>query len=160
MTLTCTKRVVDLSNDRSLMDCWRDGADGSEYQGNLNGGKAHEGCCLLIVLTPILKNTPRKQKEGDRIKKLSYAGALLYMRRARSLGCDGFKFNTVGVGGAACKLCPCCYSALRRFRTFSPSFWRWKSPYLHNFVWHEAWTWRGKPWRIAGGDCAIPLANG
>src|SRR5580704_15552022 len=64
------------------------------------------------------------------------------------------KFNTVGVGGAAVQLC-----ALWMLQ-------HWTSiPYvfavalaveiaiLHNFVWHEAWTWRGKPiedrvWRL------------
>jgi putative flippase GtrA len=64
------------------------------------------------------------------------------------------KFNTVGIGGAAVQL-----SVLWMLEHFT------SIPYifavmlaveiaiLHNFVWHEAWTWRGKPvedrwWRL------------
>jgi len=56
------------------------------------------------------------------------------------------KFNTVGIGGAAVQL-----GALWMLRHFTPL-----SPLicvalaveiaiLHNFFWHEAWTWAGKP---------------
>src|ERR1700730_15815455 len=56
------------------------------------------------------------------------------------------KFNTVGVGGAVVQLC-----ALWMLQHFT------SMPFilavtmaveiaiLHNFVWHEAWTWRGTP---------------
>src|SRR5580658_7724351 len=64
------------------------------------------------------------------------------------------KFNTVGIGGAAVQL-----SVLWMLEHFT------SIPYvfavviaveiaiLHNFFWHEAWTWRGKPvedrwWRL------------
>src|ERR1700677_2672630 len=56
------------------------------------------------------------------------------------------KFNMVGVGGAAVQLC-----ALWLLQHFTPISYIWaiviavEVAILHNFVWHEAWTWRGKP---------------
>jgi putative flippase GtrA len=56
------------------------------------------------------------------------------------------KFNTVGVGGAVVQLC-----ALWMLQHFTsiPSILAVtiavEIAILHNFVWHEAWTWRGKP---------------
>jgi putative flippase GtrA len=79
------------------------------------------------------------------------------------------KFNTVGMGGAAVQLC-----ALWLFQHLT------SIPYipavalaveiaiLHNFVWHEAWTWRGMPpkdrwWRLlrfhAGNGFVSILSN-
>jgi putative flippase GtrA len=72
------------------------------------------------------------------------------------------KFNTVGVGGAAVQLC-----ALWMLQHFTSISYVWAVIFaveiaiLHNFVWHEAWTWRGKPladrWRRFG---RFHLANG
>jgi putative flippase GtrA len=56
------------------------------------------------------------------------------------------KFNTVGIGGAAVQLC-----ALWLLQRFTPISYVFavmlavEIAILHNFVWHEAWTWRGKP---------------
>ncbi len=64
------------------------------------------------------------------------------------------KFNTVGVGGALVQLCV--LWMLQHF-TSMPPLWAVtlavEIAILHNFVWHEAWTWRGKPvkdrwWRL------------
>jgi putative flippase GtrA len=56
------------------------------------------------------------------------------------------KFNTVGVGGAVVQLCA--LWILQHF-TSIPSIlavtMAVEIAILHNFVWHEAWTWRGKP---------------
>lgn len=64
------------------------------------------------------------------------------------------KFNTVGVGGAAVQLCT--LWLLQRFTSIPYVFavmLAVEIAILHNFVWHEAWTWRGKPvedrwWRL------------
>jgi len=64
------------------------------------------------------------------------------------------KFNTVGVGGAAVQLCV--LWMLERFTSIPYIFavvLAVEIAILHNFVWHEAWTWRGKPvedrwWRL------------
>ena len=64
------------------------------------------------------------------------------------------KFNTVGVGGAAVQLCA--LWMLQRFTSLPYIFaiiLAVEIAILHNFVWHEAWTWRGKPvedrwWRL------------
>ena len=64
------------------------------------------------------------------------------------------KFNTVGAGGAAVQLCA--LWLLHRFTSIPYLFavmLAVEIAILHNFVWHEAWTWRGKPvedrwWRL------------
>jgi putative flippase GtrA len=64
------------------------------------------------------------------------------------------KFNTVGAGGAAVQLCT--LWLLHRFTSIPYLFavmLAVEIAILHNFVWHEAWTWRGKPvedrwWRL------------
>jgi putative flippase GtrA len=64
------------------------------------------------------------------------------------------KFNTVGVGGAGVQLCA--LWMLQRFTSIGYVFavmLAVEIAILHNFVWHEAWTWRGKPvedrwWRL------------
>jgi putative flippase GtrA len=56
------------------------------------------------------------------------------------------KFNTVGVGGAVVQLCA--LWMLQHFTSISYIFaivLAVEIAILHNFVWHEAWTWRGKP---------------
>lgn len=59
------------------------------------------------------------------------------------------KFNAVGVGGAAVQLC-----TLWILQHFAPISYilavalAVEIAILHNFVWHEAWTWPGKP--VAG----------
>jgi putative flippase GtrA len=72
------------------------------------------------------------------------------------------KFNTVGVGGAAVQLCA--LWLLQHFTSISYIFaviLAVEIAILHNFVWHEAWTWRGKPvadrWRRL---VRFHLANG
>jgi putative flippase GtrA len=56
------------------------------------------------------------------------------------------KFNAVGIGGAAVQLC-----ALWFFAHFTSISYvlgvilAVEIAILHNFVWHEAWTWRDKP---------------
>lgn len=72
------------------------------------------------------------------------------------------KFNTVGVGGAVVQLCA--LWMLHRFTSLPYIFaiiLAVEIAILHNFVWHEAWTWRGKPpedrwWRLL----RFHLANG
>ena len=72
------------------------------------------------------------------------------------------KFNAVGVGGAIVQLCA--LWMLLHFTSISYLFaivLAVEVAILHNFVWHEAWTWRGKPaadrwWRLA----RFHLANG
>jgi putative flippase GtrA len=64
------------------------------------------------------------------------------------------KFNTVGVGGAAVQLCA--LWMLQNFTSIPYVFaivFAVEIAILHNFVWHQAWTWRGKPpedrwWRL------------
>lgn len=64
------------------------------------------------------------------------------------------KFNTVGIGGAAVQLCV--LSLLQHFTSIPYLFaiiLAVEVAILHNFVWHEAWTWHGKPaedrwWRL------------
>jgi putative flippase GtrA len=64
------------------------------------------------------------------------------------------KFNTVGIGGAAVQLCA--LWMLSHFTSIPYIFavaLAVEIAILHNFVWHEAWTWRGKPvedrwWRL------------
>jgi putative flippase GtrA len=64
------------------------------------------------------------------------------------------KFNTVGVGGAGVQLCA--LWMLQHYTSIPPLFaivMAVEVAILHNFVWHEAWTWRGKPiadrwWRL------------
>jgi putative flippase GtrA len=64
------------------------------------------------------------------------------------------KFNTVGIGGAAVQLCT--LWMLQHFTSLSYIFavvLAVEVAMLHNFIWHEAWTWRGKPvedrwWRL------------
>jgi putative flippase GtrA len=64
------------------------------------------------------------------------------------------KFNAVGVGGAVVQLCT--LWMLQHFTSISYIFaivLAVEVAILHNFVWHEAWTWRGKPvadrwWRL------------
>jgi putative flippase GtrA len=56
------------------------------------------------------------------------------------------KFNTVGIGGAAVQLCT--LWMLQHFTSIPYIFavvLAVEIAILHNFVWHEAWTWRGKP---------------
>jgi putative flippase GtrA len=56
------------------------------------------------------------------------------------------KFNTVGVGGAMVQLCT--LWILQHFTSISYVFaviLAVEIALLHNFAWHEAWTWRGKP---------------
>src|ERR1700722_17271487 len=56
------------------------------------------------------------------------------------------KFNTVGVGGAVVQLCA--LWIMERFTSISYILAvtiAVEIAILHNFVWHEAWTWRGKP---------------
>lgn len=56
------------------------------------------------------------------------------------------KFNAVGVGGAAVQLCA--LWMLHRFTSLSYVFAivvAVEIAILHNFAWHEAWTWPGKP---------------
>jgi putative flippase GtrA len=56
------------------------------------------------------------------------------------------KFNTVGVGGAVVQLCA--LWMLHHFTSISYILAvaiAVEIAILHNFVWHEAWTWRGKP---------------
>jgi putative flippase GtrA len=72
------------------------------------------------------------------------------------------KFNTVGVGGAAVQLCA--LWMLQHFTTLSyivSIVLAVEIAILHNFAWHEIWTWRGKPvedrwWRLL----RFHLANG
>ena len=72
------------------------------------------------------------------------------------------KFNTVGIGGAMVQLCA--LWMLHRFTSIPYVFGVMLAveiAILHNFVWHEAWTWRGKPvedrwWRLL----RFHLANG
>ena len=72
------------------------------------------------------------------------------------------KFNTVGVGGAAVQLCA--LWLLQRFTSISYVFaiiLAVEIAILHNFVWHEAWTWRGKPVADRGRRLVrFHLANG
>jgi putative flippase GtrA len=64
------------------------------------------------------------------------------------------KFNTVGMGGATVQLCV--LWLLQHFTSIAyiPAvILAVEVAILHNFVWHEAWTWRGKPirdrwWRL------------
>jgi len=64
------------------------------------------------------------------------------------------KFNTVGIGGAAIQLFV--LWVLHHFTSipYIPAIMlAVEIAILHNFVWHEAWTWRGKPiedrwWRL------------
>jgi putative flippase GtrA len=64
------------------------------------------------------------------------------------------KFNTVGIAGAAVQLFA--LWMLQRFTSLSYIFaviLAVEIAILHNFFWHEAWTWRGKPveerwWRL------------
>ncbi len=64
------------------------------------------------------------------------------------------KFNTVGVGGAMVQLCA--LWMLQHFTSIPYIFavvLAVEIAILHNFFWHEAWTWRGKPvedrwWRL------------
>jgi putative flippase GtrA len=64
------------------------------------------------------------------------------------------KFNTVGIGGAMVQLCA--LWLLHHFTSIPYVFGVMLAveiAILHNFVWHEAWTWRGKPvedrwWRL------------
>ncbi|MGA3188240.1 MAG: GtrA family protein [Bryobacteraceae bacterium] len=64
------------------------------------------------------------------------------------------KFNTVGVGGAGVQLCV--LWMLQHFTSISYVFaivLAVEIAILHNFFWHEVWTWRGKPaadrwWRL------------
>jgi len=56
------------------------------------------------------------------------------------------KFNTVGVGGAVVQLCA--LWILQHFTSMSYLYCvilAVEIAIVHNFVWHEAWTWRGKP---------------
>jgi putative flippase GtrA len=56
------------------------------------------------------------------------------------------KFNTVGIGGATVQLCV--LWMLQHFTSmpYIPAVMlAVEIAILHNFVWHEAWTWRGKP---------------
>jgi putative flippase GtrA len=56
------------------------------------------------------------------------------------------KFNTVGVGGAMVQLCA--LWMLQHFTSISYVscvILAVEIAILHNFVWHEAWTWRGRP---------------
>jgi putative flippase GtrA len=72
------------------------------------------------------------------------------------------KFNTVGVGGAVVQLC-----ALWMLQRFTPISYIFaivmavEIAILHNFAWHEAWTWPDKPledrWRRL---LRFHLANG
>jgi len=72
------------------------------------------------------------------------------------------KFNAVGIGGAAVQLC-----VLWIFAHYTPLSSAFavilavEIAILHNFAWHEAWTWRGKPaaerWRRL---VRFHLANG
>lgn len=72
------------------------------------------------------------------------------------------KFNTVGIGGAIVQLCA--LWMLERFTSLSYLFavtLAVEIAILHNFAWHEAWTWPGKPaadrWRRL---IRFHLANG
>jgi putative flippase GtrA len=64
------------------------------------------------------------------------------------------KFNTVGMGGAAVQLCA--LWVLQHFTSVPYVFavmLAVEIAILHNFAWHEAWTWAGKPvedrwWRL------------
>jgi putative flippase GtrA len=56
------------------------------------------------------------------------------------------KFNTVGIAGAAVQLCA--LWLLHHFTQLSNMLavtLAVEIAILHNFIWHEAWTWRGKP---------------
>jgi putative flippase GtrA len=72
------------------------------------------------------------------------------------------KFNTVGIGGAAVQLCV--LWMLQRYTSISSVFAiivAVEIAILHNFVWHEIWTWRGQPAADRGRRLArFHLANG
>ena len=72
------------------------------------------------------------------------------------------KFNTVGVGGAVVQLCA--LWILQHFTPISPLLAvtiAVEIAILHNFVWHEAWTWRGMPVADRGRRLVrFHLANG
>jgi putative flippase GtrA len=64
------------------------------------------------------------------------------------------KFNTVGIGGAAVQLAVLWMLEHFTALPYIPAvILAVEVAILHNFVWHEAWTWRGKPvedrwWRL------------
>src|SRR5262245_52289243 len=79
-------------------------------------------------------------------------------KQMTSLGRRSVVFNLVGVGGAVIQLAALALLSAHGVRPVAAAALAVETAILHNFVWHQRWTWRDRPAR-SGRQIAERLAR-